>query len=215
MYVPQLMILAVSAVGVCMHVVAMAFDDDTRSTLMYTRNQFYAFAMFLCFIQLLDFLSFHHLFGPWAIIIREMMKDLVLFLLVLVVFLCGFTFQIAAVYLPVTAPPADMPDLGDGDGSGGAIARTPIAVFELLFFCLFGLLDPQNLPPLSRNPWWSMTLVKAILGVFMIITIIMLINLLIAMMSDTYAEIEGQSDTQWKDSRTPSGSSDEPSCFAT
>jgi len=60
-------------------------------------------AVFLCFIQLMDFLSFHHLFGPWAIIIREMMKDLVLFLLMLVIFLFGFTFQLAAVYLPVTA----------------------------------------------------------------------------------------------------------------
>jgi len=69
-------IIGVSAVGVFMHVVAMLFDTETRLTLMYTRNQFYAFAMFLCFVQLMDFLSFHHLFGPWAIIIREMMKDL-------------------------------------------------------------------------------------------------------------------------------------------
>ena len=176
----------------------MLFDTETRLTLMYTRNQFYAFAMFLCFIQLMDFLSFHHLFGPWAIIIREMMKDLVLFLLVLVIFLLGFTFQMAAVYLPVTAPPANVPDFGDGDGSGGVIARTPLATFEMLFFSLFGLVDPWNLPPLSRNPWWSVPLVKAILGVFLIITVIMLINLLIAMMSDTYQEIEGQSDIEWK-----------------
>lgn len=193
-----MVIIGASAVGVFIHILALAFDTENRLILMYTRNQFYAFAMFLCFIQLLDFLSFHHLFGPWAIIIREMMKDLVLFLLVLVVFLFGFTFQMAAVYLPVRAPPPDMPDLGDGDGSGGIIARTPIAIFEMLFFSLFGLIDPQNLPPLNRNPWWSIPLVKAILGVFMIITIIMLINLLIAMMSDTYAEIEGQSDTEWK-----------------
>ena len=191
-------ILGVSAIGVFIHVVAMMFDVTTRLTLMYTRNQFYAFAMFLCFIQLMDFLSFHHLFGPWAIIIREMMKDLVLFLLVLVIFLLGFTFQMAAVYLPMTAPPPDVPDFGDGDGSGGVIARTPIATFEVLFFSLFGIVDPQNMPPLSRHPWWSITLAKAILGVFLIITVIMLINLLIAMMSDTYQEIEGQSDIEWK-----------------
>lgn len=193
-----MIIIGVSAIGVFIHVIALVFDNETRLICMYTRNQFYAFAMFLCFVQLMDFLSFHHLFGPWAIIIREMMKDLVLFLLVLVIFLLGFTFQMAAVYLPVTAPPADMPDLGDGDGGGGIIARTPLAAFEMLFFSMFGVVDPQNMPPLSRNPWWSTPLVKAVLGVFLIITVIMLINLLIAMMSDTYQEIEEQSDTEWK-----------------
>jgi len=191
-------ILGVSAIGVSLHVVALALDDETRLTCIYTRNQFYAFAMFLCFVQLMDFLSFHHLFGPWAIIIREMMKDLVLFLLVLAIFLFGFTFQIAAVYLPVTAPPPNVPDFGDGDGGAGIIARTPLAIFEMLFFSLFGLIDPQNLPPLNRNPWWSVALVKAILGISLTITVIMLVNLLIAMMSDTYQEIEGQSDTYYQ-----------------
>jgi len=192
------MILGVSAVGVFIHVVAIFFDTETRLTLLYTRNQFYAFAMFLCFVQLMDFLSFHHLFGPWAIIIREMMKDLMLFLLVLVIFLLGFTFQVAAIYLPMNAPPANDPDLGDGDGGGGVVARTPLSTFEMLFFSLFGIVDPSNLPPMSRNPWWSTSLVKAILGVFLVINVIMLINLLIAMMSDTYQEIEGQSDIEWK-----------------
>jgi len=58
--------------------------------------------------------------------------------------------------------------------------------------------DPYNLPPMSRNPWWSTPLAKAVLGVYLVITVVMLINLLIAMMSDTYQEIEGQSDTEWK-----------------
>jgi len=66
--------------------------------------------------------------------------------------------------LPVTAPPENMPDLGDGDGGGGAITKTPLAnfemlffalIFEMLFFALFGMIDPYNLPPMSRNPWWS------------------------------------------------------------
>lgn len=47
----QVVIIGVSSVGVFIHVVAMLFDDDTRLTLMYTRNQFYAFAMFLCFVH--------------------------------------------------------------------------------------------------------------------------------------------------------------------
>ena len=107
----------------------------------------------------------------------------------------GVDSETSGVYLPVTAPPDNVPELGDGDGGGGAIAKTPLANFEMLFFALFGLIDPYNLPPLSRNPWWSIPLAKAVLGVYLVITVVMLINLLIAMMSDTYQEIEGQSDT--------------------
>lgn len=40
--------------------------------------------------------------------------------------------------------------------------------------------------------------VKTVLGIYLMITFILLINLLIAMMSDTYSEIQEQSDTEWK-----------------
>lgn len=194
----QLGVVGICAIGVCVHLLAVAFHDNERLYVLYARNQLFAFAMFLCFIQLLDFLTFHHLFGPWAIIIREMVKDLFLFVVVLAIFLFGFTFQLAAIYVPALAPVADDPNLGDGDGDGGVIVRTPLMTFEMLFFAQFGLVDPENMPPLNRNPWWAVPLLKSILGVYMMITFIMLVNLLIAMMSDTYTEIEEQSDIEWK-----------------
>ena len=45
---------------------------------------------------------------------------------------------------------------------------------------------------------WAVSILKTVLGIYMMITIILLINLLIAMMSDTYTEIEEQSDIEWK-----------------
>uniref|UniRef100_A0A1I8HL81 Ion_trans domain-containing protein n=1 Tax=Macrostomum lignano TaxID=282301 RepID=A0A1I8HL81_9PLAT len=48
------------------------------------------------------------------------------------------------------------------------------------------------------SPTWTMTLVKVIFGCYLIITLIVLINLLIAMMSDTYERIRAESDTEWK-----------------
>jgi len=191
-------VIGVCVIGVSVHLLAIAFDGDERLYVLYARNQLFAFAMFLCFVQLLDFLTFHHLFGPWALIIQEMIKDLFLFVVVLAIFLFGFTFQVAAMYVPATAPLPNDPNLGDGDGSGGIIVKTPLMAFEMLFFAQFGLVDPQNMPPLNRNPWWAVPLLKAIIGVYMMITFIMLVNLLIAMMSDTYSEIDEQSDTEWK-----------------
>lgn len=48
-------------------------------------------------MQILDFLSFHHLFGPWAIIIGNLMKDLARFLAVLAIFVFGFSMHFVAL----------------------------------------------------------------------------------------------------------------------
>lgn len=41
---------------------------------MYVRNQLFSLSFLFACVQILDFLSFHHLFGPWAIIIGNLMK---------------------------------------------------------------------------------------------------------------------------------------------
>ena len=194
----KVIVIAIMAMAVLTHLIAFAYQGNDRLNCLYARNQFMGFALLLCFVQLLDFLSFHHLFGPWAIIIRDLMKDLMRFLVILLLFMVGFTLQLAAIYLPVTAPVLPDPSQGDGNGSGGQQLEDPFTTFELLFFALFGLVDPENLPPINRNPEWSITLAKAVFGIYLIITIVVLINLLIAMMSDTYQRIQADSDTEWK-----------------
>lgn len=194
----KVIVIAIAGFGILVHLIAFAFHGNQRLECMYVRNQFLAFALLLSFIQLMEFLSFHNLFGPWAIIIRELMKDLLRFLVVLLIFMLGFTFHLAAIYVPVTHPPELDPGLGDGSGDGSQAPRTLQGTFELLFFAIFGLIDPENMPPLNSHPWWSLYLLKAVVGVYMLITFIVLVNLLIAMMTDTYADIQSASDTEWK-----------------
>ena len=194
----KVIIIAISNFGVLTHLFAFTYSGDDRLYCLYARNQFFGLALMLCFVQLLDFLSFHHLFGPWAIIIRDLMKDLTRFLVILAIFMVGFTLELATIYQPVLAPLIPDDDKGTGDGSGGAGKETPFSTFELLFFALFGLVDPENLPLVNRSPLWSITLAKTVFGCYLTLTIIVLINLLIAMMSDTYQRIQAQSDTEWK-----------------
>lgn len=191
--------IAVSAVGIFLHVIAFAFSYDDRLILLYIRNQILAWALLMSFVQLLDFLSFHHLFGPWAIIIRDLLKDLTRFLVILLIFMLGFTLHLAAIYQPVYAPKELNSTLGNGLGNGEPVTyMTPLDTFELLFFSLFGLVDPDSLPTLYRSPEWVIILAKIVFGTYMVVTLIVLINLLIAMMSDTYQRIQQQSDTEWK-----------------
>lgn len=64
--------------------------------------------------------------------------------------------------------------------------------FELLFFAVFGQTTPEDLRlvPNLDQPVWTLILYKIELGVYMLVSVVVLINLLIAMMSDTYQRIQ-------------------------
>ncbi|XP_032236532.1 serine/threonine-protein phosphatase 6 regulatory ankyrin repeat subunit A-like isoform X3 [Nematostella vectensis] len=189
-----LIVLFLSLIAILLHLLAIAFQGEQRLNIVYTRNQFLAVSMMLCFAQLLDFLSFHHLFGPWGVIIRDLMYDMVRFLVILSIFMMGFTAHLAAVYRPMLAKRLDSKAMLLYGQSFGFYQ-----CFELLFFSLFGLTEMDSLQPTGDNhPSATHLLAKATFGIYNVITIIVLINLLIAMMSDTYQRIQRQSDTEWK-----------------
>ncbi|XP_064482060.1 uncharacterized protein LOC135394918 [Ornithodoros turicata] len=189
-------VLFVSAFAITVHIVALFFKEEHyRLICLYIRNQLFAVALLLGFLEFLNFLTFHHLFGPWAVIIRDLIKDLMRFLAILLIFLVGFSLNMCAVYQPVFVPPK-------GDNITlpifGQEFQSPINTFEMLFFSLFGLVEPDYMPPLHLSPSFSKIVVKVVFGVYMMVTVVVLINLLIAMMSDTYQRIQAQSDTEWK-----------------
>lgn len=87
--------------GVAVHLMGLVIVERPYwPTLMYLRNQLFAISFLLACVQILDFLSFHHLFGPWAIIIGNLMKDLARFLVVLAIFVFGFSMNIVALNQP-------------------------------------------------------------------------------------------------------------------
>lgn len=97
----KLLVLLFGMTGVGVHVSGLIFVQKAYwPTLLYCRNQFFALSFLLACVQILDFLSFHHLFGPWAIIIGDLLKDLARFLAVLAIFVFGFSMHIVALNQP-------------------------------------------------------------------------------------------------------------------
>ncbi|XP_023247059.1 short transient receptor potential channel 6-like [Copidosoma floridanum] len=75
---------------------------------------------------------------------------------------------------------------------------SPMLAFEYLFFAVFGQTTHSELRVETNQPEWTAALFKLAFGVYMLVAVIVLINLLIAMMSDTYQRIQAQSDIEWK-----------------
>lgn len=74
----------------------------------------------------------------------------------------------------------------------------PLVAFELLFFAVFGqttydeltIKPPRGSNPSQYRPAWTDNLFKMVFGIYMLVSVVVLINLLIAMMSDTYQRIQ-------------------------
>lgn len=95
----KLAVLLFGIFGVFLHLLGQSglVKKNDWGTLLYLRNQLFALSFLLACVQILDFLSFHHLFGPWAIIIGNLMKDLARFLAVLAIFVFGFSMHFVAL----------------------------------------------------------------------------------------------------------------------
>ena len=89
--------------------------------LLYFRNQVLSYVLLFGFALILDFFTFHHKFGPFAVIVRDLSIDLSVFLVVvslffnlsiqksnsftifwqLLLFMAGFTMQMVCIFTPV------------------------------------------------------------------------------------------------------------------
>ena len=68
---------------------------------------------------------------------------------------------------------------------------TPIIAFERLFFAVFGQTTSDDINPMPHiRPIWTESFFKVIFGTYLLVSVVVLINLLIAMMSDTYQRIQ-------------------------
>lgn len=74
----------------------------------------------------------------------------------------------------------------------------PVLAVELLFFAIFGQTTHESFKVEPLQPNWTTVLFKLTFGIYMLVSVVVLINLLIAMMSDTYQRIQAQSDIEWK-----------------
>lgn len=219
----KLVNLVIGYAGIFVHLFgALILSNEMIPYILFTRNQLLALVLLLSFVELLNFLTFHHLFGPWAVIIQDLMKDMMRFLVIMGIFLIGFSLTVSAIYVPVFEPLEGATDTSSSSSTPGIQAKnsqqkvqqpqaqaanvpalglefqSPLFTFEMLFYSLFGLVEPDFMPPMHSSPAFSKIIMKFVFGVYMMITVVVLINLLIAMMSNTYQRIEARSDIEWK-----------------
>ncbi|XP_033123700.1 transient-receptor-potential-like protein isoform X2 [Anneissia japonica] len=149
----------------------------------------FAFAKLMTFIRMVYTTVTSRDIGPKKISIGKMVYDIMYFLII-------FTF----IWLAFSVGMNQLYWFYAGSITSGFL--TLHGSIRSLFWVLFGIVDEV---PLSGSGIDSDVIVAAgfvMYSAYHIISIIVLLNLLIAMMSDTYAKIENDADIEWKFARS-------------
>ncbi|XP_065668333.1 serine/threonine-protein phosphatase 6 regulatory ankyrin repeat subunit C isoform X7 [Hydra vulgaris] len=195
----KILLCFISAIGISIHILAYFFENRNRENLMYARDNVLAFALFILFIQLFDYLAMHEIFGPWTVMIDNLVMDVLKFIAVLVLFVVAFTLQVCAIYKPVYGkalvyiPTETLPFNDD--------KHHFFAIFFNLFFAIFGLSSKPTKIEGSRldvSPAETFALATCVFAIYLTGAIVILLNLLIAMMGNTYEKVDERSSIEWK-----------------
>lgn len=110
-------------------------------------------------------------------------------MVVLSLFIAGYSLMVSSMNLPFGFE-NDYED-GTNRSLSQKIAENqdvvqPFIMFELLFFSLFGFQKPEDFMISSLIQSWTLYAFKLVFATYLLLTVVVLINLLIAMMSGNY-----------------------------
>ncbi|XP_069017326.1 short transient receptor potential channel 6 isoform X2 [Embiotoca jacksoni] len=148
----------------------------------------YAIAVVLSFSRIAYILPANERFGPLQISLGRTVKDIfkfmVIFITVFVAFMVGM-FNLYSYYL----------------GAKYNDAFTTLEEsFKTLFWAIFGLSEVKSVV-LNINHKFIENIGYVLYGVYNIIMVIVLLNMLIAMFNNSFQEIEDDADVEWKFAR--------------
>ena len=143
---------------------------------MFASNALHGIGAAIACLRLLNTMQAHRLLGPLQLIVADILRDLSLFLVFLVLFMLSFSAALTKVY----EFEQDVPQLSSFQQS-----------MQTLFWVLFGLIELDTFSSGHADETISYTteaLGKFLLGTYLVLVSILLINLLIAMMTTTCQE---------------------------
>ncbi|CDS42162.1 transient receptor potential cation channel [Echinococcus multilocularis] len=163
-----------------------------------------AFSLFVFYIRLMYSFSFHIALGPKLIMIGKMVtNDLIPFMIILTVIMVGYAVAAQSIAYPNGFYTSEQLSI-NGTVQGMKFIDTIFSMYTTAYFQMFGDFSLDTLQGEDRNCQNGMCptktsrwLVPIMLGFYVLLTNILMFNLLIAMFSKTYEEIESASTYYW------------------
>ncbi|KAL4235161.1 anthranilate synthase component II [Mactra antiquata] len=164
----------------------------------------FAVANVISFSRLSYILPAHELFGPMQISVAQMITDFLKFLAVFSVFFVAFMVGLHNLYWYYPKDVRREVELVENNIKTKAEENfgIPHITFRTVFWSLFGRGEPTAVEVEEFGHKFTETVGYWIFGSYNFCTVIVLLNMLIAMMSRSFELIQGQADTEWKFARS-------------
>eukprot|EP01111_Echinosteliopsis_oligospora_P005886 TRINITY_DN1962_c0_g1_i2.p1 TRINITY_DN1962_c0_g1~~TRINITY_DN1962_c0_g1_i2.p1 ORF type:complete len:1043 (+),score=331.07 TRINITY_DN1962_c0_g1_i2:218-3346(+) len=145
-------------------------------------------ANIVCYLRLLNVFAFSKELGPLFFVILRLFKDVFQWCLIYALFM--ISFQIA--FIAVTAQAAETVIDAGGSGAPNKWDGYPTGTLGLSFFTIIGDYGYAN----DINAQSAIGI--PLIAIYALVAQVMLVNLLIAMMGDTYSDVYDNSTKEWK-----------------
>ncbi|XP_070555678.1 short transient receptor potential channel 4-like [Ptychodera flava] len=143
--------------------------------------------------------------GPMQISLGRMMFDIVRFLTIFSFVWFAFSIGLNQLYVYHSYERTLNCELFKGDVESDVCYQpygTILNSLKTLFWGLFGMTELTTLRIQGTDHWFTENIGHILFAAYNVIAIVVLLNVLIAMMSNTYTRIEEDADMQWKFSRS-------------
>lgn len=164
-------------------------DPDSQQNKVNTKAV-HAILAIVLWSRLLRYYAVHNVLGPKLIMMTRMLKDVAIFIFLLLVFLFGYGVAAQSLLFPLR-------DF-DYQSAENVIFRPYFQIYgELFLEDLQQESDCVGPWPFSACGWKVSWLVPVLLAGYVLVTNILLINLLIAQFNDTYIKVQDNSQRLW------------------
>lgn len=179
--------------------VDVVFNQSAKEVayrLVLLSNAFFSVGLVLSFINFSNFFQVSYSIGPLQLSLVNMIRDIGKFLLLFLLLFVSFGLAERKVYSRYVQATEKF----SGNTTEHEFAKVGGSL-RYLFWYVFGMSDLKDLQT-TEDFVITQYIGEVLLGLYAIASVLVAINMLIAMMSNTYQNVVNDADIQWKFSRT-------------
>ncbi|XP_070556011.1 short transient receptor potential channel 4-like [Ptychodera flava] len=160
----------------------------------------FALAKVLSFLGLARMMVAHVQMGPMQISFGRMGGDIAKFLVIFALILVAFSVGMNQLYYLYSYEVDYLCQQGNVDAE--VCVEQPykslLSSLAALFWTVFGMSDIRSLDMTLSDRWFTEVIANVLFALYQVLAVIVLLNILIAMMSNTYQRVADDEDMQWK-----------------
>ncbi|CAH3147511.1 unnamed protein product, partial [Porites lobata] len=177
--------------------------DPYHNRLLEVINYLYGVNTLLLVLRFSSILELYKTVGPLQLALFRMIVDLMIILVQFVFVILAFSVAITMIYTAEMSylTPAQEVETNRTQVKSFCASGSSSCLFKASTHLVWSVFGLTNLETLESHDTWSDTVVGILYVMFLVLTVIMLINMLVALLNNTYSKVETNADVEWKFAR--------------